>query len=58
MVQDPKSVITLTLHSTNGYVRTYVNHIRTVVELIRIGSAFVQDWFGPEEIILVQDWYN
>ncbi len=24
----------------------------------KIGSPFVRDWFGPEEIILIQDWFG
>ncbi len=28
------------------------------ISACEIGSATVQDWFGPEQIILVQDWFE
>ncbi len=36
-----------------------IGHNRTVDEQIsKIGSGYVKDWFGPEQIILVQDWFG
>ncbi len=40
--------------NVNGCARTDMNHNRTVAERIskNIGSGFVQDSFGPEQIII------
>ncbi len=39
-------------------ILTHNESVRLVQPPFGHGSGFGQDWFGPEQIILVQDWFG